>query len=116
MSSKLQSKRFAISAAAAAVILGTGGMVWANSAAAGPSDADIDRASAAALAAVGEGKVTDTEKGDEEGAYEIEVTLDDGTEIDVHVDESFTVISQETESGDEADADADDAEDEPGDN
>ena len=101
MTGKLHSKRFVIPTVAAAALLGASGIVWANSASAGPSDSEIDRASAAALAEVGEGKVTDTEKGDEEGAYEIEVTLDDGTEIDVHVDESFKVIGQETEAGDE---------------
>ncbi len=70
---------------------------------------------AAALAAVGEGKVTDTEKGDEEGAYEIEVTKDDGTEVDVHLDEAFKVISVESEADDANEADeadkADDADD-----
>jgi hypothetical protein len=103
MTSKLRSKRITIPTIAAVAVLGVGGTVWANSAAAGPSGSDIDRASAAALAAVGEGKVTETETGDEEGAYEIEVTKDDGTQVDVHVDENFKVISQETESGDESD-------------
>ncbi len=114
MTSKLRSKRIVIPSIAAAVVLGVAGTVWASSASAGPSDADIDRASAAALAAVGEGKVTETEKGDEEGAYEVEVTKDDGTQVDVHLDENFKVLSQETESGDEAD-EHDDAEDGDGD-
>ena len=35
----------------------------------------LDRASAAALEHTGGGKVTETEAGDEEGAYEVEVTL-----------------------------------------
>ena len=110
MTSKLRSKRIVIPTIAAAAVLAVGGTVLAGSASAGPSDSEIDRASAAALDAVGEGKVTDTEKGDEEGAYEIEVTKPDGTEVDVHLDESFNVISQETESGDEAD-EADDEQD-----
>lgn len=63
----------------------------------------LDKASAAALAEIGEGKVTGTEVGDEEGAYEIEVTRDDGTEVDVHLDESFAVLSSEDEgAGEEA--------------
>lgn len=52
------------------------------------------QASAAALEFVGEGRVTDTEVGDEEGYYEIEITLDDGSQVDVHLDENFNVLSQ----------------------
>jgi hypothetical protein len=89
-------------------VLGVGGTVLATTASAGPSDSEIDRASAAALEAVGEGTVTDTETGDEEGAYEIEVTKDDGTQVDVHLDEEFRVISQESETED-ADDERDDA-------
>jgi hypothetical protein len=35
------------------------------------------------LQATGGGKVTDTEVGDEEGAYEVEVTRADGSQVDV---------------------------------
>src|SRR3954467_15321492 len=45
----------------------------------------LDRASAVALKEVGSGKVTQTEAGDEEGAYEVEVTKPDGGQIDVHL-------------------------------
>jgi hypothetical protein len=38
----------------------------------------LAEASAAALQHTGEGRVTDTEVGDEESYYEVEVTLDDG--------------------------------------
>lgn len=55
----------------------------------------LDEASAAALAYLGEGRVTDTEIGDEEGYYEIEVTLANGRQVDVHLDETFTVLSVE---------------------
>ena len=51
----------------------------------------LQKASDAALAHTGEGKVTDTEVGDEEGYYEVEVRLDDGSETDVHLDEDFNV-------------------------
>jgi hypothetical protein len=112
MTSKLRSKRIVIPAIAAAAVLGVGGTVWATTASAGPSDSEIDRASAVALAEVGEGKVTETETGDEEGAYEVEVTKDDGSQVEVHLDENFKVISVEDESGDEADDDADDGSDE----
>ena len=58
----------------------------------------LDQASAAALEFLGEGRVTDTEVGDEEGYYEIEVTLDDGSQVDVHLDENFNVLGQEADS------------------
>ncbi len=58
----------------------------------------LDKASTAALTHVGEGRVTDTEVGDEEGYYEVEITLDDGSQVDVHLDESFTVLGQEADS------------------
>jgi uncharacterized membrane protein YkoI len=54
----------------------------------------LDRASAAALDHTGGGKVTGTEAGDEEGAYEVEVTRDDGSQVDVHLDEGFNVLNE----------------------
>ena len=36
--------------------------------------------------------MTGTEVGDEEGYYEIEVTLDDGSQIDVHLDRDLNVL------------------------
>ena len=62
--------------------------------------AALDRASATALAYVGAGRVTETEVGDEEGYYEIEVTRDTGQQVDVHLDETFTVLGQEADSDD----------------
>jgi hypothetical protein len=63
----------------------------------------LDRASAAALAHTGGGRVTDTEVGDEEGYYEVEVTLDGGSQVDVHLDRDFNVIGQETEGSEGGD-------------
>ncbi len=65
----------------------------------------LDRASAAALEHTGEGRVTETEVGDEESYYEVEVTLDDGTHLDVQLDESFTVVGREADDGDGGDDD-----------
>ena len=53
---------------------------------------ELERASAAALAATGGGTVTETEKGDEESLYEVEVTLDDGSQVDVQLDEAFNLV------------------------
>jgi uncharacterized membrane protein YkoI len=67
---------------------------------------DLDRASAAALEETGGGRVTETEVGDEESLYEVEVTLDDGTQVDVQLDENFDVVGSERDgSDDEADDD-----------
>jgi uncharacterized membrane protein YkoI len=58
---------------------------------------ELDQATAAALAETGGGKVTGTEVGDEEGAYEVEVTLADGSQVDVHLDKSFNVIGSKAD-------------------
>lgn len=62
----------------------------------------LGQAKAAALDHVGQGKVTGTEVGDEQSYYEVEVTLDNGTQTDVQLDRSFKVVSQEDETGHEA--------------
>ena len=53
-----------------------------------------------ALREAGGGRVTGTEVGDEEGYYEVEVTLPDGRQMDVHLNQKFTVLGTETDSGD----------------
>lgn len=55
----------------------------------------------AALEATGGGTVTETEVGDEESKYEVEVTLDDGTQVDVQLDSDFQVVGTESEDGDD---------------
>ena len=67
----------------------------------------LDKASAAALAHTGEGRVTETEAGDEDGAYEVEVTLDNGSQVDVHLDTDFKVISQVADEETPGDSDND---------
>ncbi|MCW2974414.1 MAG: hypothetical protein JWN72_2687 [Thermoleophilia bacterium] len=68
---------------------------------------DLAKASKAALGRVGEGKVTKTEKGDDgEAAFEVEVTKDDGSQVDVELDASFAVTAANLdipEAGDHAD-------------
>ncbi len=63
--------------------------------------ADLDKASAAALAHTGGGTVTETEVGDEESRYEVEVTLDDGSQVDVQLDGNFDVVGDETDAAGE---------------
>jgi uncharacterized membrane protein YkoI len=93
----------AVTAGAAGIAIGAGGK---------DSDepitgAALARASEAALAHTGGGRVTDTEAGDEEGVYEVEVTLDDGSQVDVHLDASFAVLGDEAEGPGENDQDTD---------
>lgn len=57
-------------------------------------------ASAAALAHTGGGRVTDTEVGDEEGYYEVEVTLADGRKVDVRLDKDFNFLASKSDEAD----------------
>ena len=43
--------------------------------------------------------------GDEDSFYEVEVTLDDGTDVDVQLDEAFIVVGSEAETGADEDDD-----------
>jgi uncharacterized membrane protein YkoI len=60
----------------------------------------LRRATDVALRAV-PGRVTATEAGDEEGAYEVEVTRADGSQVDVHLDGSFRVLDTPAERGED---------------
>ena len=96
-------------AMAAVAVLAAGGAAIATAAGGGDDDATdtaitgaaLDRASAAALKHTGGGKVTGTEAGDEEGAYEVEVTRADGSQVDVHLDKGFNVIGEKADSDQE---------------
>ena len=57
----------------------------------------LDDAVAAALDETGGGTVTETEVGDDGAAYGVEVRLDDGTQVEVELDENFDVIGQEVD-------------------
>ena len=105
------SRRNKIIAAGAAVLaLGAGGVAVAagggdDDAAEGPdvplSGSTLDQASAAALQATGGGTVTGSEQGDEESYYEVEVTLDDGSQVDVQLDRNLNVVGQSADSEDD---------------
>jgi hypothetical protein len=98
--------------AVAAVAIGSG-VTFAVAGGGDDSEAPITgdaltRASEAALAETGGGRVTETEVGDEESYYEVEVTLDDGTQIDVQLDQRFNVVGGETDGAGEDDGADDD--------
>ncbi|HEY7629037.1 MAG TPA: PepSY domain-containing protein [Ilumatobacteraceae bacterium] len=97
--------RISVTVAAVAVVLAAAGAA-ARAATDDESDTPItgpalQQASTAALAATGGGRVTATEVGDEDSYYEVEVTLDDGSQVDVQLDAAFKVVSSsaDDESG-----------------
>jgi peptidase YpeB-like protein len=53
----------------------------------------IEKAKSIALDHTNGGRVTGTEIGDEEGYYEVEIIRDDGSQVDVHLDREFNVLS-----------------------
>jgi uncharacterized membrane protein YkoI len=104
--------KIGIAGAAAAVALAAGTGI----AIAGGGDDDeapitgsaLEQAKAAALEETGGGTVTETEVGDEESYYEVEVTLDDGTQVDVQLDENFDVVGSESDGAGEDEGPGDD--------
>ena len=100
-------------AAAAAIVAGGTGAGIAAATGGDEQQAPItgdalDKASAAALEHTGEGRVTETEVGDEESYYEVEVTLDDGSQVDVQLDKSFDVVGSSADHEDRGDASGND--------
>ncbi|CAN5314291.1 hypothetical protein BH20ACT22_BH20ACT22_05720 [soil metagenome] len=63
----------------------------------------LQKASAAALEHTGGGSVTQTEVDDEESYYEVEVTREDGSQVDVQLDRDFRVVGDESEGNDAED-------------
>jgi hypothetical protein len=97
--------RIAVVAASVVGVVAVGGGVAVASGVADDDDTqrpitgdELDRATTAALDHTGEGRVTETEKGDEESLYEVEVTLDDGSQVDVQLDADFQVVSADPDS------------------
>jgi uncharacterized membrane protein YkoI len=98
-------KRAAITTGAVAAGIVLGGGTFAIASAQGSSQGDagetpltgevLTKASAVALDAVGSGSVTATEaNGDDGAAYEVEVTLANGDQVDVELDANFAVVAQ----------------------
>jgi uncharacterized membrane protein YkoI len=92
-----KSKRLLIAGAAIAAVAGGGtGVAVATGGDDGRgkpiTGTPLKKASRAALAQTGGGRVTATEVGDEEGYYEVEVTRDDGSRVDLHLDRNFDVL------------------------
>ena len=102
-------KRIALLAVAAVVVAGVGtGFAIAGGGDDDASDTPITgaalaKARAAALAHTGGGTVSETEVGDEESLYEVEVTLGDGSQVDIQLDGRFEVVGSESDGHDEDD-------------
>ncbi len=95
---KKRTKMIAAGIAVLALATGGAGVAVATSGEDGSerpiSGQALDRASAAALEQTGGGRVTDTEAGDEESYYEVEVTAPDGSQADVQLDRDFNAVGQ----------------------
>jgi uncharacterized membrane protein YkoI len=99
-----------VAAAAAMLMLVGAGVAYAtgsgDDSSAQPTGDNIEKAKSVALDQTNGGRVTETEVGDEEGYYEVEITNDDGSQVDVHLDREFNVLSTpaDHESPDDKDA------------
>ena len=71
----------------------------------------LEQAADAALAHTGGGTVVETETGDDGAAYSVEIQLEDGSQVEVNLDERFEVIGSEPDDdgpGDDEGPDDDD--------
>jgi uncharacterized membrane protein YkoI len=109
----MQTRSKVIVVGASVLALAAGGAGIAVATGGGDDEADqqpihgsaLDRAKAVALDEVGGGQVTATELRDEEGYYEVEVVRDDGSQVDVHLNQDFSVIDSSADgSGGEQEA------------
>ena len=84
-----------IAAAVAMLVLLGAGVAYATAddSSSQPRGSNIDKAKSIALDQTNGGRVTGTEVGDEEGYYEVEIIKDDGSQVDVHLDRDFNVLS-----------------------
>jgi hypothetical protein len=94
----MRRRMIVIAASVAAVAaLAVGGVAWATT---GGDEAPLSgdaktKAVEAALAHVGGGTVVETEAGDDGAAYGVEIRLEDGSVVEVQLDESFAVTGSE---------------------
>lgn len=106
-----------IKIAAAVVVLGAlagGGVAWATAGDDGDETVTgpaAERARAAALAHVGQGRVTGVERESEGGAaWEVEVARPDGSTVEVALDASYGVVTAGSEEDDDSSGDDEESE------
>ena len=91
-------KKVLLAVALAMVVLPGAGVAYASGSGEDPSEQQttgpgIEKAKSIALDYTNAGRVTGTEIGDEEGYYELEVIRKDGSQVDVHLDRDYNVLS-----------------------
>src|SRR5919205_2581449 len=107
----MNAKTLLIGAAVALLVFVGAGVAYAtggdsgNEQSTGPG---MEKAKSIALDHTNGGHVTGTELNDEEGYYEVEVTRDDGSQVDVHLDRNFNVLSTPADHESPNDQDAPD--------
>jgi uncharacterized membrane protein YkoI len=110
----ISAKTWLVAAVVATMLLVGAGVAYATGS--GDDDSEqqatgpgIEKAKSVALDHVN-GHVTGTEVGDEEGYYEVEITKDNGSQVDVHLDKNYNVLSTpaDHESPDDKDGPNDD--------
>ena len=108
----MNAKKMIIGAGVALMLLVGAGVAYASGSYASGSSGDsssgdgsghstgpgMEQAKSVALEQVN-GCVTATEFQDEEGYYEVEVTKDDGSQVDVHLDKNYNVIDAQADGG-----------------
>ena len=98
-----RSTKMIVGATTTLVLAGSAaGLAWANGEAEDGPDAPLagdalDRATAAALAHTGGGEVIESEVGDDGAAYGVEIRLDDGSVVEITLDDAFHVTGQSTD-------------------
>ena len=99
-------KTLVIAAAVAMLLaLGAAGIAYANGTDSEEqvTSPEAEKAKSAAIAAVGGGTVTEVERDDGDdgygtsGVYEVEVTREDGSQLEVHLDGDYNVVGQEAD-------------------
>jgi len=99
--SKLRRKRIIIPTIATVAVVGAGATVWTATADDSVSGKERDRVTAAAVEAVGGGTAVEVETSDDPGvAYEVEVRTNDGTEVDVDLNDDLQPVAQERDADD----------------
>ena len=92
-------KNVLLALALAMVVLAGAGVAYASGSGEDTSEPQatgpgIEKAKSIALDYTNGGQVTGTEVGDEEGYYEVEIIReDDGSQVDVHLDRNYNVLS-----------------------
>jgi len=93
-----RTRKIIITSAAVVALIGGGAAVAV--AQQNPGDPDLDGAAQSALDEVGEGEVVGVEQ-DDDGGYDVEIRLPDGSETEVEMSDAFEITHTEQDSEDD---------------